>query len=64
MTNYEYLMSMPEPVLAEWLCDINKCDTCWFKDKKDEFMPGKCTWYWLRQASPLDDNQAIQEGTE
>ena len=40
---------MPDPVFAQWLCDINKCESCWFKDKKDEFRPGKCTWQWLNE---------------
>lgn len=49
MTNYEWLRDMPVPVLAQWLCDISKCDTCVFAKAKDEYDPGKCTWYWLNQ---------------
>ena len=51
MTNYETLREMPLPAFAQWLCDINKCDTCWFKDKKSEYQLGKCTWYWLTEPS-------------
>lgn len=60
MTNYEWLMSMPLPVFSQWLCDINKCDTCWFKDKKDEDYPGKCTWQWLNEERE-DDNERSEQ---
>lgn len=53
MTNFEVLHQMPLPVMAEWLCSINKCETCWFKDKKEECMPARCTWYWLNNQSDL-----------
>ncbi len=52
---------MPEPVLAQWLCDINKCDTCFFKDKKEEGAPGKCTWYWLNKELPDEDEPMVQK---
>ena len=48
---------MPLPVLAQWLCDINKCDSCWFKYKKDEDLSGKCTWYWLNEENKLTEDK-------
>ena len=56
MTNFEWIRSMPLPVLAQWLCDINKCDSCWFKYKKDEGLSGKCTWYWLNEENKLSED--------
>ena len=55
MTNYDWLMSMPKAMFAQWLCDINKCDHCFFKALKDEYSPGTCTWQWLNQKSPFND---------
>lgn len=46
---------MPKAMFAQWLCDINKCDHCFFKAFKDEYSPGTCTWQWLNQKSPFND---------
>jgi hypothetical protein len=63
VNNFQWLKSMPLPVLAQWLCDINKCDTCFFKDKKEEGAPGKCTWYWLNEELPNEDELMVQKET-
>lgn len=62
MNNFQWIQSMPLPVFAQWLCDINKCDTCFFKDKKEEGAPGKCTWYWLNEENKLlDDDENVSD---
>ena len=63
MTNFEWVKSMPAPVLAQWLCDINKCESCFFAKLKDENYPGTCTWQWLNKEFPLPEG-LYNEGSE
>ena len=55
---------MPAAVLSEWLCSINRCETCWFRDKKEEYQSGRCTWYWLNEESGLQPITQAEQDTK
>ena len=61
MTNFEYLKTKPDYLLAALLCGMFKCETCPFQDKKPEDEQMNCILYWFRQEHvPLEIRKAAE----